>query len=97
MSHIKYYLYKNIFFSIILYIVLIILLNDLPEEIKNNGIFKQFFDFSNWVEQKAKFTSTQMQESNLALNFLGNLRKLTFSEAKAFQNSGLIHLLTRVS
>lgn len=93
MNHLNYFLCKNIFFSIILYVVLIILLNDFPEEIKNNGIFKQFFDYSNWVEQKAKITSAQMQESNLALNFLGNLRKLTFSEAKAFQNSGLIHLL----
>ncbi len=34
-----------------------------------------------------------MQEKNLALNFLANIRKLSFFEAKQFQSSGLIHLL----
>lgn len=90
---VKSHLIKSILFSLLIYHLFISLLSNLPNSIQENGILKNFFDFSNWIENKAKSSSSQMQESNLALNFLGNIRKLSFSEKNAFQNSGLIHLL----
>ena len=81
------------FLSCVIYSLLIILLNDLPKFIQENGFLKNIVDISSWAEKKAVITSEHMNESNLALNFLGNLRKLSFDEAKAFQSSGLLHLL----
>lgn len=79
--------------SCALYSLLIILLNDLPTFIQEHGLLKNIVDISAWAEQKAVLTSEQMEEGNLAMNFLGNIRKLNFEEAKAFQSSGLLHLL----
>ena len=84
---------KGILSSCVIYILTIILLNDLPKFLQENGIFKNLLDFSIWSEQKAIMTSEHMTEANLAMNFLGNLRKLSFEEAKVFQSSGLLHLL----
>jgi Competence protein len=84
---------KGFLSSCIIYSLLIILLNDLPRILQENGLLKNTVDISSWAEQKAVTTSEQMKEANLAMNFLGNLRKLNFEEAKAFQSSGLLHLL----
>ncbi|APJ02584.1 ComEC/Rec2 family competence protein [Silvanigrella aquatica] len=90
---IKNQIAKSIFFSILSYVTIIILLNDLPLFIKENGLFKLIINLSSWAENKAMLISENMIEKNLALNFLGNIRKLSFSEAKSLQSSGLMHLL----
>lgn len=84
---------KGILLSCVTYSVLIILLNDMPNFLQKNGVLKNIFNISTWAEHKAIIVSENMKERNLSLNFLGNLRKLSFEEAKAFQSSGLLHLL----
>lgn len=80
-------------FSALTYCTVIALLSNLSFSIQEHGLLKPFINLSEWTEYKARAVSENMREKNLAMNFLGNLRKLSFDEAKAFQSSGLIHLL----
>lgn len=84
---------KAVLTSSLSYLLLLILLDNLPEGIKNEGMLKSIFDLSEWTRQKAVSVSQGLEETNLALNFIGNIRKLSFQEAKTFQSSGLLHLL----
>jgi hypothetical protein len=46
-----------------------------------------------FVSSKAHQTAPRFTEDRLALNFLANTKKLSFGESKAFQSTGLMHLL----
>jgi hypothetical protein len=86
-------LMRGVMASFFVYLIIFILIHDLPLFLRENGLFKKFLDFSSFAEQKALLVSSGLQEVNLALNFLANMRKLSFGEAQAFQSSGLLHLL----
>ncbi|KAB8030765.1 ComEC/Rec2 family competence protein [Fluviispira multicolorata] len=80
-------------YSIFSYLIFIISIQATSHIIQNTGIFENIFNISKGVKNKAFFISSQMEEKNLALNFLGNIRMLSFTEANQFQSSGLLHLL----
>lgn len=81
------------FFSCIIYVFLITISFGMPNSYSETVFIKKFINLSTLIEQKAIYISQNLLEENLALNYLGNVRKLSFYEAIIFQNSGLMHLL----
>lgn len=89
--------YQNFFntFCVLssLYLFVSFLLALLPVEIKEHGFLLSKLNLSYLIVEKSRAAAQLMQERNLALNFIGNIRQLSVEEAAAFQGSGLVHLL----
>ncbi|WP_186646581.1 ComEC/Rec2 family competence protein [Fluviispira vulneris] len=84
---------QGIIHALITYTFLFIIIHNTIYFFSDTGIIENTFNLSSRIKQKSQNIAIAMQEKNLALNFLANIRKLSFFEAKQFQSSGLIHLL----
>lgn len=83
-----------LFCTILIYTFAAFLLQFSPQKMQNQGFIGSSLQaVSKKIEKKASHISSALDEQNLSLNFLANKRKLSFTEAKAFQSSGLLHLL----
>lgn len=87
-AYICYYC-KNLFIYFLFYSIL----KTLPFSIQKTGLLNNSLNLMHLIQDKAIYSASLMTESNLALNFVGNIHKLTTFEKNIFQTSGLVHLL----
>lgn len=76
-----------------LYLMASFALFSLPLGVREHGLLLPSLNLSHLIAEKSRAAAHLMQERNLALNFIGNIRQLSFQEAAVFQASGLVHLL----
>ncbi|WGL58518.1 ComEC/Rec2 family competence protein [Pigmentibacter sp. JX0631] len=86
-------LIQSFIYTIICYLFTFCLIFFFQEIIHYESYFKNILDFSDILKNKSISIVANMQEKDLALNFLANIRKLTYHDKLAFEYSGLIHLL----
>lgn len=90
----KFKIFIQAFFnSIVCYLFTFCIIFFIHEFFNYGEYFKNFLDLSNIFKSKSVSIAENMEEKDLALNFLANIRKLTYQDRLTFEYSGLIHLL----
>ncbi|WP_158998926.1 MBL fold metallo-hydrolase [Pigmentibacter ruber] len=90
----KFTIFIQAFFnSIACYLLTFCIIFFIHEFFNYGEYFKNFLDLSNIFKSKSVSIAENMKEKDLALNFLANIRKITFQDRLIFEYSGLIHLL----